>query len=112
MILTYWQINDLLGPEEMKELLNHTNDAEFNLLEWTLFLNTYGLTMAIVNTPEVYLIAEEHHSTSVERRYDVTKYEMDRCGGPVCHLCYSLIYRYRRSTKCEITESALLSEFI
>ena len=112
LISTYWKIVELLGPEEMKALLNHKNYAEFNPLEWTLFLNTYGLTMAKVNTPEVYLIAEEHHSTSVERWYDVTKYEMDRCGGPVRHLCYGLIFLHERSMEDDMTKKALLSEFL
>ena len=77
LVATYWLIVKLIGTEKMKELLLLRNIGKFRPLDWAMFLNAYGLAMAMINTPGVHLVKEKHKGALVTRWYDVTDYEVN-----------------------------------
>jgi hypothetical protein len=111
LITTYWKMYDMLGPDKMAQYNQHRNNEGLNPVEWALFLNTYGLALAMINTPGLYLVREVDLGVSVVRWYDVTNYERDRKENYLRHLCYGLLFLHEGSVSDDNTLAAHTSKF-
>ena len=113
---TYQHLCNVLDEFQIKKLIFHKNIGEFRPVEWAMFLNAYGLAMAILTTPGIYLVKEIHKGGEVTRWFDMTDYEenSDKIGRR--DILYGLLYlrkiNVQRQNTTDILESAFVRKYV